>query len=168
MKENLKNILYFHLFFSFIFPISFYVLTGKIQVTGFYLCMLLLFSTFFMKISPEKLNGLTGKQQQSTEMDYYIYYISPAIIYLLTLIGVLIQSSDINGNYTIYSIPAFIMLASLSFPFSTMGMEHILNASHQYIKKDNSNKQLIIIGLVYIIFVLLLQFTLLKMINTLK
>ena len=164
MRENLKNILYFHLFFSFIFP----ALTGKIQVMGFYLCMLLLFSTFFMKISPEKLNGLTGKQQQSTEMDYYIYYISPAIIYLLTLIGVLIQSSNTKGNYTIYSIPAFIMLASLSFPFSTMGMEHILNASHQYIKKDNSNKQLIIIGLVYIIFVLLLQFTLLKMINTLK
>ena len=172
MKENDQNIILFHFLFSLVIPLSIYTIFERINIVAMYLCFLLLLSNLGVRTYPEKMNGLIqikGKKQQ----DKKLYRVSTILVYFLTLVGILLSITNSRGNYTIYSIPVFLVLFMLYVPFSTTGLEYVLKASNNFVKTSTpyqyrTNEHLILIGIVFTIFIAIFQFSLIEMIKITK
>ena len=173
----------FHIIFSLGMPMILYSLFEEVSIVGMYFCFMLLVSTLVSRVSPEKLHGLVlnnnleinnnNNNNNKNNNNNIIPKISTILVYFLTLVGILLTVTDNRGNYNIYSIPVFLVLLMLFVPFSTTGLEYVLKMTDNFVKTSTpnyfrTNEHLVLIGIVFVLFIALFQFSLLEMIKVVK
>ena len=162
------GILIYYLIFIVIIP---YILISNysISILRYYMPLMLVFAHLLTRVGNKQVfNNL-----YDLKPDNFVSFISTNFINLFALFGIIWQtveySKRANTDIT-YSVIYGILLFIISFPLARVGLKYILDNTNLYLKEKTNvdykyNWHLIVIGLLYIIFILGLQAIVLSLVD---
>lgn len=168
-----KNIINYHLIISFLIPLILYAIFEDLRLLGFILCFSMLSATLYELTQSDLFYGLITKRNHKHKVETPVYKISRIIIIFLTIVGILLNSANENGAYTIYSIPTFIFLSLFFLLFAPQGARFTLQKVYELTRKSTPNQYghpntIILAALLYVIFIILFQSSLMELIKITK
>ena len=162
------GILIYYLIFIVIIP---YILISNysIAILRYYMPLMLVFAHLLTRVG----NKQVFYNLYDLKPDNFVSFISANFINLFALFGIIWQtveySKRANTDIT-YSVMYGILLFIISFPLARVGLKYILDNANLYLKEKTNvdykyNWHLIVIGLLYIIFILGLQAIVLSLVD---
>ena len=160
------GILIYYLIFIVIIPYIF-IYSNNSGVLKYYMTMMVAFAHLLTMIGDHKLFGNLYRLNPKE----FVPFVSANFINIFTLFGILWQCIEFSRKYNLAnSIIYGILLFIIALPFARSGLKFVLEHVDEYLKKKTSidykyNWHLIVVGLLYIVFILGLQAILLSLVG---
>jgi hypothetical protein len=168
-----RAIVNYHLIMSFLIPLVLYIIFEDLRLLGFVLCFSVVSAKLYELTQSDLFYGLITKRKHMKKTESAVYKISRILVIFLTIVGILLHSANENGRYTVLSIPVFIFLSLFFLVFAPQGAEFTIKQVYEYTKDSTPNKTgspdtIILAALLYTIFIIYFQWSLMELIKITK
>jgi len=168
-----RAIVNYHLIMSFLIPLVLYIIFEDLRLLGFVLCFSFVSAKLYELTQSDLFYGLITKRKHTKKTESAVYKISRILVIFLTIVGILLHSANENGRYTVLSIPVFIFLSLFFLVFAPQGAEFTIKQVYEYTKDSTPNKTgspdtIILAALLYTIFIIYFQWSLMELIKITK
>ena len=160
------GILLYYLIFIVILP---YILiySNKIHLLKMYMPLMVAFAHLLTRVGDSKL----FKNLYQLNPTEFVPFLSSSFINVFALFGILWQCIEFSRKYNLTNSVIYgILVFMIALPFARVGLKFVLDQVDKYLKEKTYveykyNWHLIVVGLLYIIFILGLQAVLLTLVG---